>query len=81
MSKTPKPYTPEEIHGVSQSQFSIARHYGGITFNGASYVYDPTNDSLIRADILKARNKQAKIEQKPKRDSNHPGTLAIIETE
>lgn len=48
---------PEEIHGVSQSQFSIARHYGGIKFNGTPYVYDPTRDVLIREDIHRARAK------------------------
>ena len=43
---------PEEIHGVSQSQFSIARHYGGITFNGTPYIYDPVRDVLIRGDLF-----------------------------
>ena len=47
--------TPEEIHHVSQTQLSIARHYGGITYNGASYHYDESTDRLIRMDIWRAR--------------------------
>ena len=42
---------PEEIHHVSQSQFSIARLTGEIVFNGATYVYDADNDKLVRKDI------------------------------
>lgn len=45
--------TPYVIEGVSGSQFSIARLYGGATFNGESYVYDPTEDELIRRDVVK----------------------------
>ena len=62
MSDTP--IRPEEIHNVSHSQFSIARHFGGIRFNGAGYTYDPTRDVLIRDDVLKAR---AAAERKAKR--------------
>lgn len=40
--------TIDKIHHVSQTQFSIARFYGGITINGAFYVYDPIEDSLTR---------------------------------
>ena len=38
---------------VSSTQFSIARHYGGVKVNGSHYVYNPTDDSLIREDVLK----------------------------
>lgn len=54
--------TLDKIHHVSQTQFSIARHYGGITFNGAHYVYDPVEDSLTRADLLK----KPKAKRRPK---------------
>lgn len=59
---------PEEIHGVSRSQFSIARHYGGITYMGHRYVYEAGRDVLVRADVLKARKRAeraAKKEAKP----------------
>ena len=50
---------PEEIHDVSTGYFSVARLYGGCTFGGARYTYDPVRDVLIRDDVLKAR-RQAK---------------------
>ena len=53
---------PERIHHVSQTQLSIARHYGGITFNGANYHYDAETDTLIRADIWKAQIASSKEE-------------------
>lgn len=40
---------PEIIHNVSQTQFSIARHYGGIKINGHMYVYNPKDDTLIKS--------------------------------
>jgi hypothetical protein len=43
--------TPEKIFNVSQSQFSVARYYGGCTFNGASYHYDAESDTLTRMDV------------------------------
>ena len=45
---------------VSQTQLSIARHYGGITVNDESYVYCPPTDELIRGDVLKALGKLRK---------------------
>ena len=52
--------TPFGISGVSNSQFSIARHYGGITYSGESYTYLPKTDELIRNDVLKWQSNQAK---------------------
>ena len=46
---------PEEIHNVSQSQFSVARHYGGCTYMGQAYIYDTGQDRLIRRDVYLAR--------------------------
>lgn len=61
MARPKKPLSgPEEIHEVSMSPFSIARHYGGIKFNGTVYIYDPTRDVLIREDIHQARSKEGK---------------------
>ena len=66
---------PEEIHGVSMSQFSIARHYGGIQYQGHYYAYDPVRDVLTRADVLKARAKAAKkvAKARPKADAEQSG--------
>jgi hypothetical protein len=53
---------PERFYNVSQTQLSIARHYGGIKFNGADYHYDEESDTLTRMDIWKARIASCKEE-------------------
>ena len=45
--------TPYGVQNVSYSQMSIARHYGGLTVNGRSYLYLPLTDELIREDVAK----------------------------
>lgn len=49
---------PYVIRHASQTQFSIARHYGGCRFNGHEYTYVPTTDELIRLDFFKLVTKQ-----------------------
>lgn len=46
---------PERIYNVSQTQFSVARHYGGCKLNGADYHYDAESNTLTRMDIWKSR--------------------------
>lgn len=60
---------PDEIHHVSQSQFSVARHFGGCSYMGQSYIYDAGQDRLIRRDVYLARLKQGKAEAKALRDA------------
>ena len=60
---------PDEIHSVSQSQFSVARHFGGCSYMGQSYIYDAGQDRLIRRDVYLARLKQGKAEAKALRDA------------
>jgi hypothetical protein len=50
---------PEEIHNVSTTQLSIARHYGAIHFRGTHYTYVREKDMLIRSDIQRARMAEA----------------------
>lgn len=47
---------PEKIYGWLDTQLSIARFYGGITFRGHSYVIDMAHPKqpLVRQDIVKA---------------------------
>lgn len=45
--------TPYIIQDVTKTQFSIARFYGAISYNGESYLYNPATDELIRADVLR----------------------------
>lgn len=55
--------TPFLIRWVSQTQFSIARHYGGAKFNGSDYTYIDATDELIRDDVLKFVTKMRKSGQ------------------
>lgn len=43
---------PFLIDGVLNTQFSIARFYGGIRYNGEHYTYLPDADQLVRDDVL-----------------------------
>lgn len=45
---------PERIYNVSQTQLSVARHYGGCKFDGVDYHYDAESDTLTRMDVWKA---------------------------
>ena len=71
---------PEEIHGVSQSQFSVARHFGGCSYMGQSYIYDAGQDRLIRRDVYLARLKQGKAEAKALRDAERQRWTAAQNT-
>ena len=55
--------SPFGIRNVTQSQFSVARYYGGINFNGSIYIYYPDTDELIREDVMKWKAKQLKEKQ------------------
>jgi hypothetical protein len=50
---------PERIYGWLDSQLSIARHYGGITYNGHKYVidYNDPQEPLVRQDPKKGKRK------------------------
>lgn len=66
----PKP--PEKMYGWMDSQLSIARFYGGITFNGHFYVIDMQDPDkpLVRQDIFEAEKKAAKSAKKAKNKPN-----------
>lgn len=49
------------ITGVSYTQFSIARHYGGIQWGGHKYTYFTESDQLWRDDVLRAVAKLRKL--------------------
>jgi hypothetical protein len=52
---------PERIYHWLDSQLSLARFYGGIKFNGHSYViaHNEEGQPLVRVDVL-AREKKAR---------------------
>ena len=43
---------PYAVCHVSNGFFSIARHYGGMTFQGCHYTYMPGHDECVRDDVL-----------------------------
>lgn len=59
---------PDEIHNPQHTQLSIARHYGGINFNGIYYLVVPVGANgdwkLVREDVIKARAKAARVAKK-----------------
>ena len=71
---------PDEIHHVSQSQFSVARHFGGCSYMGQSYIYDAGQDRLIRRDVYLARLKEGKAEAKALRDAERQRWTAAQRT-
>lgn len=71
---------PDEIHHVSQSQFSVARHFGGCSYMGQSYIYDAGQDRLIRRDVYLARMKQGKADAKALRDAERQRWTAAQNT-
>ena len=68
MKRTPLPKAtlsanaPERIYGWEGSQLSIARHYGGCTFNGHDYLVATKEEGqpLVRADVWK-RERRTRI--------------------
>lgn len=52
--------TPERIYGWQNTQLSIARHYGGIKYNGKDYriAYGEEGQPLVRADVLKREKRK-----------------------
>lgn len=65
--KAPEP--PERIYGWLDTQMSIARHYGGLTYQGHSYTIAANEDGqpLVRADVLAREAKVAKQAEKDRR--------------
>ena len=61
-----KQVAPERIYNWLNTQLSIARFYGGCTYNGASYAieFNEEGQPLVRTDVLakeqKASRKKAK---------------------
>jgi hypothetical protein len=57
---------PDKIYGWLDTQLSIARFYGGITFQGHSYVIDMADplQPLVRQDLLeKNEPKKRKVKK------------------
>jgi hypothetical protein len=57
---------PYALCNVSRGFFSIARHYGGLTFQGCHYIYIEGHDECVRDDVLKMVRKMRKMRKMPK---------------
>lgn len=55
---------PFLIRHISKTQFSIARHFGAMNYNGNVYSYLPVTDEAIRDDALKFVMKERSVVQK-----------------
>jgi hypothetical protein len=53
---------PERIYNWQHNQMSIARHYGGLTYQGHTYTIAPHEQGqpLVRADVIKREAKEAR---------------------
>ena len=62
---------PERIHGWLDTQMSIARYWGGLTYMGHSYYVAPTEKGapLVRSDVLAREAKEAKEDARDRRKS------------
>ena len=60
---------PERIYGWLNSQLSIARHYGGMTYQGHDYqiAYSEEGQPLVRVDVLKREVKEQAQQKKLER--------------
>lgn len=57
---------PERIYGWKDSQLSIARHYGGLKYQGRDYQIDylSVGEPLVRIDVLVREAKTRKEREK-----------------
>ena len=57
---------PERIYGWRDSQMSIARHYGGLRYQGHEYkiAYVEHGQPLVRMDVLAREAKERKAADK-----------------
>lgn len=67
--------TPFGMRNVSKTQLSLARHYGGIKYNGDQYTYLPDTDELIRCDVQKWKRKQERALKKDEPTKNEQPEL------
>lgn len=65
MAGSPPP-PPERIHNWQYTQLSVARHYGGITYQGQGYTIalNEPGTPLVRNDVLAREAQEAAAAQK-----------------
>lgn len=70
---------PKKIYGWMDTQLSVARHYGGCTYQGHSYKVDfnDLDQPLVRQDVMEEEKKAKKIKNKAVIPPNTQGSLVI----
>ena len=63
------PGPPERIYGWQHNQMSIARHYGGLDYQGHQYMiaYHEEGQPLVRSDVIRREAKEAGEKAKAER--------------
>lgn len=66
-----KQVAPERIYNWLNTQLSIARFYGGCTYNGASYdiAWNEEGQPLVRTDVLAKEKKASRKKAKESSDA------------
>ena len=66
-----KPEAPERIYGWLNTQMSIARFYGGLTYQGQSYriAAHEEGQPLVRWDVIKREAAEAKANAKAEKQA------------
>jgi hypothetical protein len=67
---------PYALRNVSMGFFSIARHYGGLTFQGCHYTYMPGHDECVRDDVLRL---VTKLRKKPASKKTAPAPQPMLD--
>ena len=72
MTEIKKTEPPERINGWMDTQMSIARYWGGLTYQGHSYHVAPSEPGapLVRADVLARDAREAKQAAKDQRKAD-----------
>jgi len=67
---------PYALRNVSMGVFSIARLYGGLTYQGCHYTYMQGHDECVRDDVLRLVTKMRK---KPASKKTEPATQPMLD--
>lgn len=68
---------PYVVCNVSESMFSLARHYGGMKLQGCNYTYIAAHDECIRDDVLKMVTKMRKARAKEQTTERQQAALGL----
>ncbi len=70
---------PEKIYGWMDTQLSVARHYGGCTYQGHPYKVDfnDLDQPLVRMDVMEKEKKAKKMMNKKTKPVEQQGEPSL----